>query len=214
MQDVPYQGMYKLCELVAEGVRSSVFTTRHAMTLAMRLFAWTCVPEYIPEQVQVRVFYGPLIKRVSKVALEALYDGLTGPDKEDLLFWWQSEGRLESLLWLLFVAWSLAGLECNNQRGEWMPSLHATPWFMAKLKETVAALNLETKKDFEDTLRVFPWVDHFCEKNFQRAWEQISRSSDVEDWVYGWTLQRPERTMTQEKEKLQIDYNNMYDFPN
>ncbi|KAL1304462.1 hypothetical protein AAFC00_003456 [Neodothiora populina] len=173
IQDLHYQYIYRLCVLVAEGTKHP-FSAAQAILLTMRLYAWTCVPEFIPEQVRVKVNYGPLMKRVSERGLNRLHKGLRR--WPDLIEWWttESQTKLECLLWVLFVAWSLSRIECKNQIFEPMPPFHGVDFFETKLRQVVKALGLERKEAIEKTLKVFPWVDHFSAENCEELWMRIN----------------------------------------
>lgn len=101
------------------------------------------------------------MKRVSKRALQRLHQGLASHNS--LTSWWRDEcgAKLESLLWVLFVAWTIARVDCKNLALERMPPFHATDWFLARLRDVAAELGIRDGQELEVVLRMFPWADHF-----------------------------------------------------
>lgn len=121
----------------------------------------------------VRVCYIAFMKRVSEQALNRLHEGLY--KAEGLVRWWRDENgsNLESLLWVLFVAWGIARMACTNQYNVWMPEHHAKGWFLNRLQEVRRELGLVSKEEFETIMKMFPWVDHFCAESCEDAWKQM-----------------------------------------
>lgn len=81
-------------------------------------------------------------------------------------------------MWILFVAWSTASIECFNLKRIWMPPSPVAGWFLDKLKEITLEMGLQSEQDFEKTLRRLPWVRHFCAENCKKAWKQMDVVED------------------------------------
>ena len=119
------------------------------------------------------------MKRVSKKALQKLYSGLEGV--QNLCLWWKKgheEGSLESLLWVLFVAWSVARMDSKTQYHVRMPPFFAAPFFLSRLKEVALELALDRQEKLEKALKVFPWVEHFCSEPCAALWTEIVNSQE------------------------------------
>lgn len=121
------------------------FTAGAGMLLAGQLFAWSCMPSQNHHKIHL-----PPNKSIVEVRiLRVLIQGLREQTGNDLVYFWQSQMRLEALIWVLVIA---GGTCLQNTDG----SEEDVSWISKELKRVGNTLGYEKKEQYFEAFECFP----------------------------------------------------------
>ncbi|KAK4995187.1 hypothetical protein LTR66_004938 [Elasticomyces elasticus] len=127
-----------------------------ALILAAQMFVWATLRR------------APLMSHIEAIPLYHLYNHLN--QQHELLKRWGREASLEALLWVLFLG-TAAALNVRHKRPS--SSQPVLPWFLENIRKVSSELEIVKIEEFELTLRIFPWTEHFSRGSCVLVWHEM-----------------------------------------
>lgn len=155
----------------------SSFNAFFVVLLTCQLSAWSCMR--FTFHVWQSASQSSLLQRLCRALVSS----------GDLLQDWQIYGRLESLLWTLFIAHiTLRNLSMTHQASSLKGFGHdrAAPtkfFLVTAMKKVVDKLKVSDVVEFRRVVRLFPCTEHCSATCFDQAWAEVSRGRVLEEMV-------------------------------